>query len=79
MQFSPRKFLLSFLPTFVWQTSFEILTMIEQVHEDVNPDSLNVILCDLAKKGQIASRKRVLKPGEARNTCGKLGHEYLKV
>lgn len=48
--------ILTHVPDFCWQTSFEILTMLEQVDEDLGWDNLRVRLHQLHKDGLIERR-----------------------
>lgn len=50
------KIILRYLPSFCFQTAFEILTMLEGVDEDIDPFCVNVLLCRLSSMGKIERR-----------------------
>lgn len=55
---SIRQLLIAHLPDFAWQTSYEILTMLEVVDEDISENALKVLLHALWKK-KLLDRKTV--------------------
>lgn len=54
---APTPLILRYLPTFAWQTPMEIITMLEQVNEDVRPESIVITLWRLKKKGILVTKK----------------------
>lgn len=44
---------LSALPSFCWQSGFEILTMVEQLNEDISAEVVKQTVCRLAREGWI--------------------------
>lgn len=44
------------LPNFCWQIAHEILTMIEQVDEDVNSQSIHITLHQMAALGELEAK-----------------------
>lgn len=57
---SVRKLLLTYLPTFSWQTGAEILSMLEYVDENISEDALDNQLTKLHKL-DVLERKQVRK------------------
>lgn len=45
-----------YLPDYCWQTSFEILTMIEQIYEDISPNTLYVTLHHMRTNNLVDAR-----------------------
>lgn len=66
--------ILKYLPDFCWQTNPEILTMLEQVDEDIIENSMSVTLCRLYDMGLI-KKKRVLR---VKQGFGKMVTMYIK-
>lgn len=56
----PNKLIMTYLPTFAWQTVIEIVTMLEQIDEDINEASIKIRLWQLWKQGKI-EKKTVLR------------------
>ena len=46
-----------YLPTFCWQTYYEIITFVEQVNENISDDTIKNTLNYGVKKGRILRRK----------------------
>lgn len=75
--------LLEVMPEFCWQTTYEILTMFEQIDDDVLPNSLKTLLYLLHKNGYL-DRRPALKhhEGELIESNGRFGnwhtHEYKR-
>jgi hypothetical protein len=54
--------LLNFLPDFCWQTSDEVVSMMEQIDEEISEGSLRVTLSKLAGRGLIEKQNRLQIP-----------------
>jgi hypothetical protein len=54
---SVKDFLLRGLPDFCWQDRYEILTMAEQLNEEIEEGNLFVQLCRLVNRGALEEKK----------------------
>lgn len=45
-----------YMPDFCYLTAYEVLTFLEQLDEDVDEDSVVVVLCWLVRAGRVFSR-----------------------
>lgn len=57
IKLSPSKLLMTYLPIFAWQTVIEIVTMLEQLNEDVNGASVKIRLWQLWKQGRVEKKE----------------------
>jgi hypothetical protein len=58
---SVRQLILTYLPTFAWQTAAEVLSMLEYVDENISEDAIGLQLTKLYQQG-LLTRKIVRKP-----------------
>ena len=58
----PTVLLRKYLPSCCWQTAFEILTMLEQVNENIVENSLKTALSTAAVSGVVEKRRLKTKP-----------------
>jgi hypothetical protein len=66
---SARKLILKFLPSFCWQTRFEVVTMMEQIAEDMPAQLIATALQQMWMDGEVERRSIVTarKPGQVIN------------
>jgi len=66
------KLIMKYAPDFCWISSYDLVIMLEQIYEDINPDSVCAALCSLVKEGKI------LKKPSPRGDARVFGYLYLR-
>lgn len=61
------------LPSFCWQSAYQILTMLEQEHEWVSEDCISSMLSQMIKTGEVLAETRRNRQG-----CSCLSPSYRK-